>query len=393
MEHISDYSHERGATPKLHYLGSCYRRVANELRDPKQEEEAKQNLRAAAEECIVTELTALLTAGATTRAVSLALLQNLMSSSNRLPPALFTAAVGRLGGTEAVWQAFSGLFIELMKQLRATGLASETPPLPLMQCFATLVAAPAVAKAVVENAQRATAWVPAAQPNLMRRGVMSVSGNTLQDCGIGPLFVINCVPDVARQLRRPQLGQNPFAPGVLGRHYFPSGLVRKRQAEVELELERVRFDIRLMQEQLVKVTKAMLRKDPPGEIGTREATLSWLAVAVECNSNRAKEYSDHSLDASDNFMLNLAFVLLKLCEPFLDGKVAATIQSEYSVRSARYLETGGEEPMKCTFDKETKFAVTSGELDAWVDNGAPQAEGPRVFLTPLTIFLPLSIRF
>lgn len=111
------------------------------------------------------------------------------------------------------------------------------------------------------------------------------------------------------------------------------------------------------------MTKSMLKKDA----GTRESMLDWLAAAVEVNSNRAKEYANHQLDSSDNFMINLAYVMLKICDPFLKpgSKIKATIQSEYCVRGARFIEP--ESKSKCTYDEETKFAVTSGDVDAWVD--------------------------
>lgn len=63
---------------------------------------------------------------------------------------------------------------------------------------------------------------------------------------------------------------------------------------------------------------------------TREATLRWLALAVESNWELSKEMPRASEAAPRGFMLNLSAVLLKSCQPFLDptsGKAWGKIDS------------------------------------------------------------------
>lgn len=46
--------------------------------------------------------------------------------------------------------------------------------------------------------------------------------------------------------------------------------------------------------------------------------ISWLAAALESNSERAKTIVDATVAAPDGFFANLTSVLLSLCQPFLE---------------------------------------------------------------------------
>lgn len=48
--------------------------------------------------------------------------------------------------------------------------------------------------------------------------------------------------------------------------------------------------------------------------------LNWLALALEANQEHEKEMPDVSKAAPRGFMLNLAAVLLRICQPFLDPR-------------------------------------------------------------------------
>jgi hypothetical protein len=221
----------------------------------------------------------------------------------------------------------------------------------------------------------------------------------------GPLFALGCVPDVVRRfdpatsdLVGAGMELNPavpsaFAAGALGECFFPHASARSRPPEIASSCENARSCLHRVQDTLLKTCKSLLRKGR----ASREPMLQWLATAVECNANRARSMAPHKLDASDNTMLNLAYVLLRLCEPFIkdaaktaiacsddtppaenlssaagSSSVGATkqpppvivIASDYAVRCRRYLQ---KPEHSCSFHTETKFAVESDELDAWVD--------------------------
>ena len=116
----------------------------------------------------------------------------------------------------------------------------------------------------------------------------------------------------------------------------------------------------------MRLIKAMLRKDSP----TREPALNWICAAIEVNTTRGKEYMNHSNDSSDNFMLNIAYTMLRLAEPLTqDESKVASINPLYALSGKRYLAPPNREGKVnlCTYDDETKFALESDALDSWVD--------------------------
>jgi ubiquitin conjugation factor E4 B len=64
--------------------------------------------------------------------------------------------------------------------------------------------------------------------------------------------------------------------------------------------------------------------------------LKWIALALESNNEHNKERANVSIAASRGFMLNLAAVMLKICDPFLEpstGKAWGKLDARYRLRN------------------------------------------------------------
>lgn len=296
-----------------------------------------------------------------------------LKSDTVLSPQLLGAALESLGSRSdsglpdlnAAWAAVQGTFGRLWADIRGPvdgalceRMAGIDSPMSSLSAMVALFSAPVVPQAMAANIANAP-WIPQRRLDPMRGRKPAVMGRDLELVFLGPLFGLGIIPDATRKLNR---SQTAWLAGKIGEFFFPNGF-RRRQIEIDGDVEIARDQVQLVQDQLVRVTKLLLRKDR----GSREHMLNWLHHAVECNANKAKVYADHANDSSDNFTFNIAFVLLRLCEPFMSGsssKVAPTIESEFAVRCARYVE---DPEHQCSYEAETKFACETGELDAWVD--------------------------
>lgn len=299
------------------------------------------------------------------------------SSPDRcLPAALLDAVLLPLSEAER-WAAIKPAFVEVMTQLRTATFISGEPKLTaVMRIACNLCSSAVAAGAYAAYAVGANEWVPAAvQIPVWQggQGQMLPRGKAVEETGIlGAMFGKGCIPDVVRKLHTPEHGANPMAPfetGEVGEYFFPdpNSLARTRSQQVaESEVELIGASLRDVQQEQVRLIKSMLRKDTP----TREPVLDWLCAAVEVNTTRGKEYMSHRFDSSDNFMVNLAYTLLRLSEPLTkDESKVASINPLYALSAKRFLAPPNREgkTMISTYDEETKFALESDALDSWVD--------------------------
>ena len=292
------------------------------------------------------------------------------------PAALLDAALAPLGEAER-WGAVKPAFVDVMTKLRAAKFTASEPKLTaVMRICSNLCGSALAAGAYVAYAAGANEWVPAAvqTPIYMGgRGELMPRGKALGETGVlGTVFSQGCIPDVVRKLHSREHHLNPMHPfdtGDAGEYYFPdpTSLARQRsQQAAESEVEMIGSSVREVQQEQVRLIKAMLRKDTP----TREPVLDWICAAIEVNTTRGKEYMNHSNDSSDNFMLNIAYTMLRLAEPLTkDESKVASINPLYALSGKRYLAPPNREGKVnlCTYDDETKFALESDALDSWVD--------------------------
>lgn len=320
-----------------------------------------------------------------------AVVKTLVTSPSPSPPVdLFDFALARLANStnlqstqanwQAVWGAVAPVFVELAGQLRAMSVVTNSPAaVDILRTAANLGGSKVAFGAYVLHAESCNEWIPPPTPVpvwMGGRGNMMPRGKAIEEMGIlGPVFSVGCIPDCARRMHGGQGlpgpdGQplDPWDAEAVGEYFFPdpAGLLRRRAQDIASEVEMIGSSMRALQLEQFRLVKSLLRKDT----STREPTLNWLAAAAEINTNRAKEYALHTHDSSDNFLVNLAYVMLRLCAPLLDDEArAGTINPLFAVSAQRFIETAkiGESPPKCTFDNETKFAIADGEIDAWVD--------------------------
>jgi hypothetical protein len=297
-----------------------------------------------------------------------------LTSDSAVPSQLLGAALENLGSAsttgepdlDAAWAAVQGTFGQLWASIRGEGalcdrLADRESPTSSLPAMVALLSIPVVTQAMSANI-KAQPWIPPRRADPMHGRKLGVMGCDIELVFVGPLNGLGIIPDAIRKLHHPMHGRTAWHAGPIGEAFFPNGF-RRRQVEIDGDVEMARDQVQIVQDQLVRVTKSLLRKDR----GSREHMLDWLHHAVECNATKAKPYADHTNDSSDNFTFNIAYVLLRLCEPFMSGsssKVAPTIQSEFAVRCDRYVENPKHQ---CSYEGETKFACETGELDAWVD--------------------------
>ncbi|KAI9594512.1 ubiquitin elongating factor core-domain-containing protein [Syncephalis fuscata] len=106
---------------------------------------------------------------------------------------------------------------------------------------------------------------------------------------------------------------------------------------------------------LVELTNQLVRVNAD----SRQDTLRYLANVVEANHKRARMQVDPRTVSSDGFMTNLNFVLIALCEPFMDIKYTKInrIDTDYYRKPGALLN----------IDEETKINASKEETDAYFD--------------------------
>jgi ubiquitin conjugation factor E4 B len=112
---------------------------------------------------------------------------------------------------------------------------------------------------------------------------------------------------------------------------------------------------------LFSMVNSVVRAGP----GPREAFLAYVARVVELNQKRAAMRFKYETHASDSFVHNLNYVLLRLADPFMDAqyKQLDKIDLRYYERSSRI-----------SLKDVTRINATPPEIEDW-ENGA-DAPGP-----------------
>jgi ubiquitin conjugation factor E4 B len=185
-------------------------------------------------------------------------------------------------------------------------LADFAPPLSILE---QLAACKSSAAALV----RLPFWLPP--------GGAGVDGRAVEfQTALGPAFGISAIPDIAA---------NPLQPGArlpdVASECFPGG--GARPGALRAGFDAVHSALGQLHAQLHALLMALLRNP-----AARGPALDWLGAALRTNAERAKMRPDPKKAATDGFMLNLAAVALRLCEPFLDprsGKAWGKLDARY----------------------------------------------------------------
>ncbi|WBW74100.1 ubiquitin-protein ligase E4 Ufd2 [Schizosaccharomyces osmophilus] len=154
--------------------------------------------------------------------------------------------------------------------------------------------------------------------------------------------------------------------------YFSNSKDRSMQ-DIASSISSLRVVVSSYQEQLFQIVSALIRTSQ--EI--REKVLDFLAMVVNVNHKRQSLHVDQFNITSDACMLNLAYVLNRLSEPFLDIKFSKIdrVQSEYLRRRPRI-----------DFKEETKLNADQKSSEEFYSRGF---EGSNNFISDI-FFINLS---
>lgn len=199
---------------------------------------------------------------------------------------------------------------------------------------------------------RLPSWLPPQQ-----------DGRTLEQYSVlGPLFGVSCTLDIAAMgspsRRLPDVAQQCFA-----------GAATRRPADVRQSMQSLAVAAGQLRQQLHSLLMLFLKNQD-----TREAALAWLAAALNSNLERTKMQPNPAKSATDGFMLNVAGVLLRLCEPFVDplsGKAWGKLDTRYVCDPSARLVHGPD---------ATRLNADSDQVAAWFRQQGPPADGKYHFI-------------
>lgn len=232
----------------------------------------------------------------------------------------------------------------MQRASKASVLGDYSAPLSLLS---RLAAAKPFAKAITQL----PSWLPAQQ-----------DGRTLEMFSVlGAFFGISALPELyvrGPARRQPDVSQQCFSNDSARR---PGDLRASMQA------------IQTAQQQLRVALHSLLMLFLKTQ-DTREAALSWLAAALNSNGERLKMQPNPALACTDGFALNLAGVLLRLCEPFVDplaGKAWGKLDVRYACDPSARLHHGAD---------DTRLHATSDEVAEWFKSVGPPDGGRYHFI-------------
>lgn len=224
-------------------------------------------------------------------------------------------------------------------------LGDYSGPLSLL---ARLAAAKPLAKALTQL----PSWLPAQQDD-----------RTLESFSIlGPFFGVSALPDIARMgvppLRQPDVAAQCF-----------SNAAARRPGDLRQSIQAIQAAAQQLRGALHGLVMLFLKNQE-----TREAMLAWLAAALNSNGERIKMRPNAAKACTDGFAINLAGVLLKLCEPFVDplsGKAWGKLDVRYTCDPSARLHHGPD---------DTRLHAASEETAAWFSSVGPPPDGRYHFI-------------
>ncbi|KAL6763344.1 ubiquitin elongating factor core-domain-containing protein [Haematococcus lacustris] len=189
-----------------------------------------------------------------------------------------------------------------------------------------------------EAVTRALVALPEWLPDLQRQSGRGVESPGV--CWLGPCFSPSAMDDPIL-LAKPSVGEQCFKD--------PES---RRQGDLAHSFKALQMASKQIGNELSAIVKVLLGKS------TRESMMSWLVVALEGNSERAKMRWDPRRGASHGFFWNLNQVLLRLCGPFLEPSSPnfwKRVDVRFIAANSRGLD----------FSADTKLGASSAEDEAW----------------------------
>ncbi|WCJ25643.1 Ubiquitin conjugation factor E4 A [Euphorbia peplus] len=207
------------------------------------------------------------------------------------PPPRFLDELFQDGDFDSLDPILKGLYEDLRGNvIKVSALGNFQQPLRALQYLLTF---PVGVKSLVNHPW----WIP--------KGAY-LNGRVIEMTSIlGPFFHVSALPDHTIFKSEPDVGQQCF-----------SDLSTRRQADLLSSFTTIKTLMNNLYDDLEKVLLTLLKSSD-----TRENVLQYLAEVINRNSSRAHIQVDPISCASSGMFVNLSAVMLRLCEPFLDGNL------------------------------------------------------------------------
>ena len=262
-------------------------------------------------------------------------------------PAAFLTDLALRFANEGFFELISTFMPALMQRLASVSLLGDyTTPLTVLE---RLLSCKPFADCIV----KLPLWLPA--PTLQEKLGRAVEANTI----LGPAFGISAIPDVSQSPLQP----SSRLPDVVEQCFI--NVETQRPADVRTSMASVQSALKQLHMQLHRIVMVLLRNSD-----AKEGMMEWLAVAVHHNQERTKMRPNLKNAATDGFMLNVAAVAVKLCDPFLDpasGKAWSRLDARYASDPAAR--------GRC-FEDDTRLGATSEMVDTWVKSNSSNLNSP-----------------
>jgi hypothetical protein len=213
----------------------------------------------------------------------------------------------------------------------------------VLNCAAALLRHPVIAGIVAERIEMpfSTPQHPIMVPADPQQAKDRLTGRTIEhNTLVGPLLGPSCLEEATTAIA------DALFPDVT------EGSVHQRDLLTSIQAARQALDF--VSTSGHTLLRALLKASKP-------AVLAFLGRTLRVNAKRTQSFLqpiDRMNLSSPGLMVNVAHILLRFCEPFMDpdSKYAANIDPWFCL-SAHRIDLGS----------ETRFAVSSEEMDTWVD--------------------------
>eukprot|EP00177_Eucheuma_denticulatum_P008227 GFKZ01014968.1.p1 GENE.GFKZ01014968.1~~GFKZ01014968.1.p1 ORF type:complete len:1137 (-),score=220.11 GFKZ01014968.1:190-3600(-) len=167
----------------------------------------------------------------------------------------------------------------------------------------------------------------------------------MEESYLTPFFQLSALPGLPvhmpMRLEDPAIASNMFAnPTTMDPHTMEGALISLRSS------------LAVARTQLHQICLRLCKAGP----AARNSMLAWFGDVLNLNKKRSGMQVDYKFSSGDGFMLNIMHVLLKLCEPIIDGgwKLLQKIDPTFPQSSHRI-----------DYEDETRLAADSNMLKRW----------------------------
>ncbi|WOL01706.1 putative ubiquitin conjugation factor E4 [Canna indica] len=257
-----------------------------------------------------------------------------LGSGLNCPPG-FIEEFFRDGDDDSLELVLNDLYEKLRQTVeRVSALGNFQQPL---RALLLLVKYPSCAKALVKHPR----WIPKETYLLIGEGRMIELASIL-----GAFLHVSALPDYKEFKSTPDVGQQCF-----------SEASTRRPADLLSSFTTIKTVMNILYDGLGEVFLILLKN-----VDTRERVLEYIAEVIKENSARSGIQVDPLSCASSGMFVNLSSIMLRLCEPFLDGTAAKRekIDPKYLFNNTRL-----------DFRQLTTMHASTEEVTAWIENENP----------------------